>query len=112
MASGVNALTGAPMGVLEHIRQSIGDILATPIGTRVMRREYGSALFALVDAPIDRVTVVDIVQATAAALSRWEPRVRVERVEVLTGEPGHLTLSLEVRYLATGEPVRLAGIVV
>lgn len=27
---------------LDHIRQSVQDILTTPIGTRIMRREYGS----------------------------------------------------------------------
>lgn len=110
--SGMSATSGAPLGTLDHIRQSIGDILATPIGSRVMRRDYGSALFALVDAPLDGVTVLDIVQAVTAALSRWEPRVRVQRVQVAAADAGHVTLDLDIRYLESGQPVRLEGIVV
>ena len=110
--SGMSATTGRTLGTLDHLRQSIRDILTTPIGSRVMRREYGSALFALVDAPLDAVTVVDIIQATAAAIARWEPRVRVERVQVAAAEPGRVTLDLDLRYLPTGEPARLEGLVV
>jgi hypothetical protein len=110
--SGMSATTGRTLGTLEHLRQSIRDILATPIGSRVMRREYGSALFALVDAPMDAVTVVDIIQATAGAIARWEPRVRVERVQVGAADPGHISLDLDLRYLPTGEPARLEGLVV
>lgn len=108
----MNADTGMAMSTLDHIRQSITDILATPIGSRVMRREYGSALFALVDAPMDAVTVLDIIQATAGAIGRWEPRVSVQRVEVSAAASGQITLDLDLRYLQTGSPVRLEGIVV
>jgi phage baseplate assembly protein W len=108
----MSAATGQRLGTLEHLRQSIGDILRTPIGTRVMRREYGSALFALVDAPMDAVTVVDIIQATAGAIGRWEPRVRLDRVTVDAVEAGKITLALDLRYLPTGERVRLEGLAV
>jgi uncharacterized protein len=108
---GMDAHTGRTRAGLEHVRQSIQDILRTPIGTRVMRREYGSALFALVDAPMDAATTVEIVQATAGALARWEPRVRLQRVELADAAPGHLTLALDLLYLPDGQPVRLEGIV-
>lgn len=109
---GMSATTGLGLITLDHLRQSIRDILTTPIGTRVMLREYGSMIFSLTDAPMDRVTVLDIIQATAAAIGRWEPRVRVERVEVSAASPGQIELSLDLRFLQTGEPVRLEGIVV
>jgi phage baseplate assembly protein W len=63
-----------------HLAQSIGDILSTPIGTRVMRRDYGSALFELIDAPANALTRSRIYAATATALARWEPRIRLTRV--------------------------------
>lgn len=107
----MNASTGLRLNTLDHLRQSILDILRTPIGTRVMRREYGSALFALVDAPMDAVTVVDIIQATVGAIGRWEPRVLLERVNVDTAEPGKFSLSLDLVYLPTGEWARLDGLV-
>ncbi|KEY43575.1 Baseplate assembly protein W (GpW) [Pantoea agglomerans] len=34
---------------LDYIRQSVRDILLTPVGTRVMRRQYGSLLSTLND---------------------------------------------------------------
>ena len=43
--SGMNAGSGHAITDNEHIAQSIGDILLTPIGSRVMRRAYGSQLF-------------------------------------------------------------------
>ena len=43
--------TGQRLEPLAHLRQSIGDILSTPIGSRVMRREYGSLVPALIDKP-------------------------------------------------------------
>ena len=72
---GMNAETGRELTGLEHLKQSIADILNTPIGSRVMRRDYGSRLFELIDAPINRSTVVDIVAETAEALMKWEDRL-------------------------------------
>ena len=92
---GMDRTTGRRLTGEAHLRQSIADILTTPIGSRVMRREYGSDLPALIDAPITPETVVDVFQATAEALARWEPRIRVRRVQVAAAAPGHLTILLE-----------------
>lgn len=46
---GMNSHTGLSISEVEHIRQSVRDILVTPVGSRVMRREYGSLLSALED---------------------------------------------------------------
>lgn len=48
---GMNVHTGRSIAGLEHLRQSITDILSPPIGSRIMRREYGSRLFKRVDVP-------------------------------------------------------------
>ena len=42
---GMNRNTGLGISDTEHISQSMRDILLTPVGSRVMRREYGSLLF-------------------------------------------------------------------
>lgn len=107
--TGMSATTGRRLDDATHIRQSVRDILHTPIGTRVMRREYGSLLFALVDAPMDRVTVLDIIQATAGAIGRWEPRVAVQRVAVEEAQPGRVTINLDLLVRATGAPIRMLG---
>ena len=51
---GMDRNTGRALEGIAHLRQSIRDILTTPIGSRVMRWEYGSRLFRLVDAPLSR----------------------------------------------------------
>ena len=48
--------------------------------------------------------------ASARALRRWEPRLRLGRVQVADAAPGHVVLDLEGEYLPTGETVRLEGI--
>lgn len=93
---GINGQTGTALTADAHLAQSIGDILATPLGSRVMRRDYGSLLFELVDRPINGAIRMLLHAATAIALRRWEPRLRLTRV-ILQGEPqgGHLTIRIE-----------------
>lgn len=76
---GINAQTGQPLSGIDHLRQSIRDILTTRIGTRVMRRDYGSRLHALVDNPMTPRLAMDLYSATAEALARWEPRFKLTR---------------------------------
>jgi len=67
----------------------VRDILTTPIGTRVMRRDYGSRLMELVDAPLTPATLTEIYAAAAEALGRWEPRLRVERIRASAAGGGN-----------------------
>ena len=92
---GVDATTGKALEGLAHLRQSVRDILTTPLGSRVMRRDYGSRLFDLVDAPLNEQTVVDLYAATAEALQRWEPRLSVQQVKARTIATGSGPLSGE-----------------
>ena len=77
---GMNAATGKPIEGLAHLRQSIADILTTPLGSRLQRRDYGSLVPSLIDAPGNGPTMIRIYAAVATALMRWEPRVRVTRI--------------------------------
>jgi phage baseplate assembly protein W len=109
---GVDARTGRPLAGLEHLRQSVRDILLTPIGSRVELREYGSNLFRLVDRPLDDVLRIDLIAATVDALRRWEPRIEVRRVGVSDVGVARITLDLEGVYLPDGRHIRLDGIVI
>lgn len=109
---GTDANTGKSLGGIAHLRQSIRDILTTPIGSRVMRREYGSRLFELVDAPMNRDTITDIYAATAEAIMRWEPRFEVTQVQIADAEPGRVELDLIGNYLPDGQPITIDGIVI
>jgi phage baseplate assembly protein W len=110
--NGTNALTGKRLSGIDHLYQSITDILTTPIGSRVMRRDYGSRLFELVDAPINRGTLADIYAATVDALARWEPRIQVTQVKAASAEPGRVTLDITGNYLPDGKAITLEGIIV
>ena len=94
-AAGMSAATGMALGDLDHIRQSIRDILTTRIGTRVMRRDYGSILPELIDHPANPTTQLRLMAATVMALIRWEPRIRVTRVRFSLDAAGIGTIDLE-----------------
>jgi phage baseplate assembly protein W len=100
---GMNRTAGTPLSDMGHIRQSIGDIITTPVGTRVMRRDYGSHVFDLVDAPGNSVGALRLVAAVADALDRWEPRVRVISARVLPAADGRATVSITAMIKASGD---------
>lgn len=86
-----------------HLAQSIADVLFTPLGSRVMRRAYGSAIPDLIDAPINGDTLIDVYAAAAEALDRWEPRIRLTRVALVEAdETGRAGIALDFEHRATG----------
>jgi phage baseplate assembly protein W len=103
---GTSAVSLTPLEGWDHVVQSITDILTTPLGSRVLRRDYGSMIPALLDRPMNEMTVLDFVIATADALDRWEPRVRLERVQLVeAGAEGVGALDLDLVYLEDGSTV-------
>jgi len=109
---GMDRDTGDTLNGLDHLRQSIGDILTTPIGSRVLRRDYGSRLHELIDRPLNDETRVLLISATAEALRNWEPRLRITRVSVSAAEAPHgrITLTLVGFYRHNGTEISLDGI--
>lgn len=100
MTLGMNVSAGTRMDELEaHVRQSIADIITTPVGTRVMRREYGSLVPDLIDQPLNRTTVLRLYAATAAAIMRWEPRVKISRIWMGYTGPGQAVVEVTCRLL-------------
>ncbi len=76
--TGMQVKTGrATTSELEHIRQSVTDILTTPIQTRLMRRDYGSVLPELIDHPLNTKNILRLYAAIAVAIIRWEPRYQI-----------------------------------
>lgn len=94
----MNRETGKSLTSLQHLRQSIVVILTTPIGSRVMRRDFGSMLPYLVDKPVTLRFRTDLFHATAEALARWEPRVKVRKVamKLLSDSKVRIDLWLDV----------------
>lgn len=95
MTLGMNAVTGQSLDGLAHIRQSVSDILTTPLGSRVMRRDYGSLLPELIDQPLVGATVLKALAAATIALIRWEPRLRITQLNFYTTPEKQLALHIE-----------------
>jgi phage baseplate assembly protein W len=107
--SGMNRNTGAALASTTdaHLEQSVADILTTPVGTRVARRDYGSLLPELIDQPFGPTTALKLYAAAVTALSHWEPRLSIRRVRLLAGAtPGKASLTIEG--IRTDRPVPTA----
>lgn len=107
----MNRTTGTRIDGAAHLRQSVADIITTPIGSRVMRRAYGSLVPALIDQPHNRALALRINAAAVSALMRWEPRLLVRRIE-LKADPDHasrgaLHIDATVRTLGRAQPIAL-----
>ena len=93
--SGLNTTTGRAIGDLAHIWQSVRDILTTPIGSRVMRRDYGSLIPELIDQPMNAATRLRLMSASVAALVRWEPRLRISSVQFSVDAGGDAVIDID-----------------
>jgi len=91
---GMDAASGAAIEGDAWLAQAAADVLFTPIGTRVMRRDYGSLLPALLDQPLNDATLLQIYAASAGALRRWLPELAITRCRLVKGAGG--TASLEI----------------
>ncbi|MFB4390957.1 MULTISPECIES: GPW/gp25 family protein [unclassified Pseudomonas] len=96
---GMDRRTGQPLVGIAHLRQSIEDILTTPLGSRRMRPDYGSQLRRYVDLPVNEGWKSAVQAEVARALGRWEPRLELERVKVVAVLDGQVNLLLSGRYL-------------
>ena len=84
--TGLDRDNGGEVSDMEHIRQSITDILTTPKGARVMRRNYGSDLVSLLDGPLTPALRMKVISATYSALDQWEPRLAISSVTATVTE--------------------------
>lgn len=107
----MNRHTGQRLSLRMHIAQSVGDILSTPIGSRVMRRDYGSLVPELIDQPNNELTRLRVYSAAASALAKWEPRLRVTSLQLAQDtDPGRTVLHMRASLVgaATQDPISLS----
>jgi phage baseplate assembly protein W len=60
---------------IQHIEQSLRQILGTVVGSRVIRRDFGSLLASIVFDPNDVTLDVRLDYIIRRAIETWEPRV-------------------------------------
>jgi uncharacterized protein len=102
-SAGFDRRSGLLLTDWAHVHQSLEVILTTPLGSRVMRRDFGSELPDLVDSKMTSRLVLAIYAAAAIAIRRWEPRFRLSRASIVEATAsGRLGLVLYGTYYPRG----------
>lgn len=108
--AGINRYTGQLLDGFPHVLQSIVVIFTTAIGSRVMRRKFGSTVPALFGENLTPNTIGAYVLAICVALDAWEPRFQVIRVDILQADnlpdqlrSGRFAFAIRGRYYPRGQ---------
>ena len=104
---GMSKGNGRSITDTDHLRQSVRDILLTPQGSRIARREYGSLLSELVDQPQNPALRLQVMSAVYVALSRWEPRLTLDSITINSSFDGSMVVELTGQR-DNGAPVSLS----
>ncbi|EAM4058012.1 baseplate assembly protein [Salmonella enterica] len=104
---GMSRSDGQVIADTDHLRQSVRDILLTPQGSRLARREYGSLLSALIDQPQNPALRLQIMSAVYVALNRWEPRLTLDSITINGNFDGSMVVEL-MGHSNNGAPVSLS----
>ena len=100
---GLSSTTLRPIPELEHVEQSVRDILLTPIGSRVHRRGYGCAAHDLVDGGTGPSGLAAIRASAITALSLWEPRLTLSLVSAEPDASGSGAVTVRIEGTVAGE---------
>jgi hypothetical protein len=79
-STGIDRESGKSLSDWPHVVQSIHLIFSTHIGSRVMRRLFGSAVPGLLGKNLVPVTMSRFFTAIILAIELWEPRFRVTQI--------------------------------
>jgi uncharacterized protein len=82
---------------VDEVDAAVRMILSTVPGERVMRPDFGCAMWELLFAPLTAGTLGLVEQAAREALDRWEPRIAVESV-IATGDQASGTVAITIGY--------------
>ncbi|GIE94781.1 GPW/gp25 family protein [Paractinoplanes rishiriensis] len=85
---------------MEEVDAAIRMILSTVPGERVMRPEFGCAMWEQIFAPLTAGTIGLIEQAVKEALERWEPRIELQSVVAEPEQAAgavHITVAYRVK---------------
>lgn len=81
------------------ISQAIGIILNTVPGSDPLRPDFGSYLFLYISGPINQAAA-SIKKAITFDVEKWEPRVKVSKVDVKIGAVSELKITVSWRLIA------------
>jgi phage baseplate assembly protein W len=89
----------------QDIDRSIVMVLSTAKGERLMRPQFGCAIWDQLFEPINANTLGFMAQAVRDAISQWEPRVDLEDVKTSADEAenGRVLIDITYRIRATND---------
>lgn len=90
---------------IPDLDDSIGLVLMTSPGERLMRPEFGCRIWELLFEPVTANLLGQISEAVRDALAQWEPRVTVEDVEPVPDpdNPSLVHIGITYRVRATND---------
>lgn len=93
-----------------NVEESIRIILSTDPGERLFRPDFGAGLRSFLFQPNTVTTRHRISDRIQKALTRWEPRVRVESVDTIPdpADPEGAIATIHYRLVATQVPATLS----
>lgn len=96
----------------KSLRECMLNILLTRPGERLMRPEFGAGLRNFIHYPNNETSRALIADAARRALERWEPRVLIEDVRVLSDPERlsfvHLSVHYRIRFDGSRERLDLS----
>lgn len=93
---------------MDLIRQSVGVILDTEPGERIMLPAFGCGLRRFIMQPNTLSVRTTMAQEVSTALGLWEPRIQLDRVEVTAGdEPSLAWIDIAYRRRSDNRPDNL-----
>lgn len=82
----------------DDVTPAIRMVIMTAPGERPMRPDFGCAIWDHVYDPINAASLGQMAHAVRSALSRWEPRIDVDRVTVTPDRTADSAVLIEVDY--------------
>ncbi len=82
----------------DDIDRSLRMVLSTAKGERLMRPDFGCAIWDQLFEPVNANTLGLMAQAVRDAVSQWEPRAELEEVEVIPDPDDPSLVNIHVLY--------------
>lgn len=83
----------------EAIERSLTMILSTAPGERVMRPDFGCAIWNLLFDPVNDNSLGLMAQSVRQAVAQWEPRIEVAAVTARPTDADHSVVEIDIEYL-------------
>ncbi|TOK32764.1 hypothetical protein CGI16_23220 [Vibrio parahaemolyticus] len=113
MKTGTNRETGAEMGGIPYLRQRLYDVINTPLGSLVGRRDFGSRFYELVDRNVDARFHMEAYIRLAEAINNPMNGLddfNLSEMVVEREGPGHYSITISGT-TTDGQQVEMDGII-